>query len=332
MKLSQRILIATLALAIMVGLLAVPVRSAAPQTTPLGHSASAITRQQDANYRVYLPLILKPSLFQNVANGDRVAQTITLIGTYPLTLTDDLWVFVVPPNNLYYPQSLNACAKERTPKVNGKWEMRVGFGGPNNVGENFEILLTAAIPSASQLILDTLKRWCDAQNYPGFETLPAGVRVLDRITVTRTADRWGPAPRISNDMLPGIVTITSPIDRAEVNQEEIVKGTYTSDVVNDIWLLIYPPNGRWYPQSYDACRGDHVHKSNGRWDVRVTFGQPSNVGEPFDVVVILADANASHALDLKQREWCMKDDYRGWLTIELPQKIDEKAQIRVFRK
>jgi hypothetical protein len=268
----------------------------------------------------------------SVAEGDRVAQTITLIGTYPANLADDLWVLILPPNERYYPQSLNACNRERTPKINGRWEMRVGFGGPNNVGEPFRIVLTTANAQASQVILDTLSAWCQANNFPGLEQLPPGLTILEQITVTRTAEKSGLAPALSNTTLPGQIAITNPIDNAQVPQSLTVMGTYAPEVTNDIWVLLYALNGRWYPQSSDACSGMHTQKADGQWQVQAYFGGAGNVSEPFDIVVVLADQRASAALDAKQRQWCAENNYPGWLTIELPEGLAEKSRIRVVRK
>jgi hypothetical protein len=62
------------------------------------------------------------------------------------------------------------------------------------------------------------------------------------------------------------------------------------------------------------------------------FGGAGNVGEPFDIVVVLANANANTALDATQKQWCQANNYLGWLTIELPEGIAEKDRIRVYRK
>jgi hypothetical protein len=322
------------ALVIAIGSLAPTASGSTHQATQPKNRSAPIARRQTTEHQIYLPVIMTPSLITNVRPGDEVAQTITLIGTYPVTLTADLWVFVVPPGGRYYPQSMNACNRERTPKVNGKWEMRVGFGGPDNVAQPFRIVLTAADTQASQLIVDTLHTWCQAGNYPGFEQLPPGVTPIEAITVIRSADpadRWGPAPAISNIELPGEVTITSLANGAQVPQWLTLLGAYTPAATYDIWVLVYPTNGRWYPQSTNACAGVHTQKSGGRWQVPAGFGGAGNVGEPFDIVVVLANATASMFFDAKQKEWCLANNYPGWLTIELPQGIAEKARIRVYR-
>jgi hypothetical protein len=220
--------IAAFALTIAIGSLAPTASGSIHQATQPENGSAPITRRQATDHQIYLPAIMTPSSISIVGQGDKVAQSITLTGTYPVTLTDDLWVFVVPPGGRYYPQSLNACNRERTPKVNGKWEMRVGLGGPDNIAQPFRIVLTAANQQASQLIIDTLSAWCQAGNYPGFEELPPGITPIEAITVIRTADRWGPAPLISNFELPGQVIITSPTHGALVPRSLTVVGSYTA--------------------------------------------------------------------------------------------------------
>lgn len=330
MKLLRDIPARTSAFVLIVVTLVIALTSTFGQTPHPGQILAQV-RMQSSNNRLFIPLIATPSWFKNVKSGDRVAQTTTLIGTYPPSVVDDLWIFVVAPNGQYYPQSFDACNQARTPKLQGQWEMRVSFGGDEDIGQPFRIILTTAIGSASQVILNTLKEWCLTDTFPGFAQLPAGIIIHEQLTVTRTAELWGPAPAISNITLPGSVLITSPLDGAQVPQEEILRGTYTSDATSDIRVLVYATNGRWYPQSYDACTGDYIHKGNGRWDVGATFGDKSSVGEPFDIVVILATPVARDALDRKQREWCANNSYPGLLTIELPLGIHEKHRIRVYR-
>jgi hypothetical protein len=286
-----------------------------------------------ASSTVYVPLVRKENPFLNLSPGAGVARSITVIGEYPVQMLEDLWIFVVPRGGRYYPQSFNACERERTPKHDGRWEMRVNLGGDNDVGIHFQIMLTSANATASQSIADTLKVWCDTRNYIGFESLPQGVTLLDWIEVVRTADIWGHAPQISNSDLPGSALITSPVSGTQVAQSTRVRGTYSSDTLADIWVLVYATNGRWYPQSRDACRGRPALKANGQWETPTVFGdKDKNVGEPFDTIAVLADAQASKSFSEMLQEWCQMKKYPGLITIELPQGIAEKDRVRVTRR
>lgn len=268
----------------------------------------------------------------NLVNNGDVARTMTLLGEYPNDLSDDIWVFIVPPNLVYYPQSNDACTGINKTKLNGKWEMRVGFGGPNDVGLPFEAVLATADKTASKTIVDTLKSWCKNDHYPGMDVLPAGVTEKIRVSVNRTVEQVAPAPAISNTELPGEIAVTSIADGADIEQAAVLKGTYSTDATADVWVLVTATNGKWYPQSANACKGIHVTKKNGQWSVPAGFGGPNNAKEPFDIVVVLADASANATFDALMKQWCATNNYPGLLTIELPQGIQEKARLRVIRK
>ncbi|HPJ30062.1 MAG TPA: hypothetical protein PLZ42_01580 [Methanothrix sp.] len=273
----------------------------------------------------------------NVADGDRVPQILTLMGTCPTDLKEDIWVFVVAPNGLYYPQSPDACnISWRTPKVNGRWEARVGFGQPEEVGEYFGLVLTVADQNASRDISDTLNLWCEDGVYTGWKRLPPGVAEAQRITVVRNAEIWAPAPNISNANLHGEVSFINISKNDPANPVPVqmnIDGNCTSDHEGDIWVLVYPTSARWYPQSISPCGGVHTFEANETWRTTVTFGGvDKNIGEPFDIVAVLANRTASNFFDKKQREWCEADNYTGYLTIELPQGIEEKDRVRVYRK
>ena len=268
----------------------------------------------------------------NVADGDTVAQAITLIGNYPRYLEDDIWLFVVSPDGYYYPQSVNPSNDTwRAPKNNGKWEMWAGLGTFDEVDEFFDIVLTVADSSSSQYISNSLKDWYESNYYPGWRRLPSGVTEVERITVIRGADRWGPAPEISNADIPGEFSFSNIADGDRVPWRINIVGNSSSDLESDLWVLVYAPNGRWYPQSVDPCNGDHVRKYGWMWEVPGYFGGDGNIGEAFDVVAVLADETASEFFDAKQREWCNAGDFTGFLTIELPPGVDEKDRVRVYR-
>jgi hypothetical protein len=293
--------------------------------------ATAASSRAQPQYKLYLPLVQRSHLITNVLDGAHVARTITLLGDYPPGVSDDLWIFVEPENNRFYPQAqIDDCQAKRTPNIGGHWEVRAGLGQPENTGEQFRILVTATKPVTSQLILDTLGQWCQAQDYPGWEALPKGIQVLDSITVTRTAKLWGDPPAISNTQLPGAVKITDPISGTEVPVTYTIRGTYSSDTTADIWVLIFPTNGRWYPQSFDACAGIHTQASNGQWQVLASFGGPQ--GERFDVIVVTANPQASAFFDATQRAWCTAGDAPGFLTLALPLGIDQKDWIKLVKK
>jgi hypothetical protein len=121
-------------------------------------------------------------------------------------------------------------------------------------------------------------------------------------------------------------------DQAQVPQRQNIAVKYSSDVADKIWVLVHAPNGRWYPQSTNACRGVHTRAGDGEWQVVSGFGGAGEVGQAFDIAVVLADAAANQVFEEKQKQWCEANNYLGFLTIELPQGISEKARVHVTRK
>jgi len=270
----------------------------------------------------------------NLADGATVTQIVNLVGEYRADPTDKVWIFVLPTNNLYYQQSRDPCNGTGTPQQDGRWEMQVGVGIANDIGQPFEIVVGVANAAADKYIVDTLKAWCRANNYPGFPQLPPGVTETQRIQVTRATTNkqvWGPAPDISNAKLPGQVTLSNLKDGGSVAQTMTLKGTYSADATDDIWVLVYPYFGRWYPQSAAPCTGDHAQKNGGQWSSKAIFGNDQDKGKPFDVVVVSANAEASKFFSDKQKEFCAANNFPGFLTIQLPQGIMEQVHYRVYR-
>jgi hypothetical protein len=268
----------------------------------------------------------------NVVDGDRVAQSLTLIAEYPGKLEGDLWVFVVSPNGRVYPQSEDPCRGTSAFQAEGKWEIRVALGTAESVGESFDIVLAVAKTPADNLYITyKLMAWCIAGDYPGFETLPEEVTEVHRVSgLVRTDETWEQPPNISNTRLDGQVAITSIASGASVPEVTSIEGTYLH-ATGDVWVLVSPIYARWYPQSETPCAAAHARQENGQWQApKVSFG--GKAGEAFDVVVILATPEASAFFDSKLKLWCKAGYYSGLRTIELPQGIDEKARLRVFRE
>jgi hypothetical protein len=126
------------------------------------------------------------------------------------------------------------------------------------------------------------------------------------------------------------VTITSPAEDDTVGAEMAVDGTYVN-VEDDIWVLVVPSHGRWYPQSEFPCEATHVIKGNGQWQApKVTIGDEP--GYPFDIVVVSASEEASAFFDSRLKLWCKASYYPGLRTIDLPPGLHEQDRIRVYRE
>lgn len=212
--------------------------------------------------------------------------------------------------------------------------MGVSFGGAGHVGRRFEILVTTADDEASRLISQTLQTWCQQGDYPGFpqDELPDGLTKHQRITVRRGSEWSAPSPDISNVELPGQVTLEGIESLDTVPQSLTVSGTYTSDVTDHIWVLVYAPDGRYYPQSTNACEGISTIPGDGLWEARINVGGDGDAGKPFDIIVVLADEDAHAIFEARQQRGCATGEYPGYLFIQLPRGIDQKASVSVTRR
>jgi hypothetical protein len=270
----------------------------------------------------------------NLSDGDRVAQSIPFIAEYTGDLDSDVWFFVKSPNGRLYPQSDAPCQGQPAFRKDNRWEIRAGLGPPDesSVGDLFDILITVPRTSEdSEYIALKLIAWCNQGAFPGFETLPEEVSEVHRVTnLVRSDEHFGRPPDISNTQLQGQLSVTSLFEGDTVPEQVTLSGTY-QNVAGEIWVLVSTWYGQWYPQSETPCLASHVLKDNGQWTApKVTFGNDS--GYPFDIVVVLANEEASAFFDKKQQLWCRAGYYPGLHTIELPQGIQEKARLRVYRE
>ncbi|MBM3187215.1 MAG: hypothetical protein FJZ90_00655 [Chloroflexi bacterium] len=141
-------------------------------------------------------------------------------------------------------------------------------------------------------------------------------------------------PHLTPTTLPGEVRISDPKNCATGLPAGVpipVSGT-CRDIPDDldIWVLVYAPNGKYYPQLDEdpECDGEPSAKcSGGRWGVTIYLGDPEHGGQ-FDIVCLLADQIASQFFMNKMIEWC-PGPYPGLWPYELPTGIMEKDSITV---
>lgn len=96
----------------------------------------------------------------------------------------NIWLIVVPPNNLFYPQwpppTVYTVGDETT------WEGRALLGQPEEVGMQFSVFAVVADPQADKTLRDYVRRCEETGDWPGLPSLPPGANVYyDLITVTR---------------------------------------------------------------------------------------------------------------------------------------------------
>jgi hypothetical protein len=111
----------------------------------------------------------------------------------------------------------------------------------------------------------------------------------------------------------------------------VTTGTYTGTPANvTLWVLAYAPSLRYYPQSPNACQGEPPYQEDGEWYVPAYLGEQGGPPEWFDIVVILADQQASQFLSNTVKEGCLSGQYLGVPAAQLNQMaITEKGYITV---
>ncbi|MBM3187214.1 MAG: hypothetical protein FJZ90_00650, partial [Chloroflexi bacterium] len=99
----------------------------------------------------------------------------------------------------------------------------------------------------------------------------------------------------------------------------------------DIWVLVYAPNGRYYPQLDEdpECDGEPPPScSNGTWGVTTYLGETGQSTQ-FDIVCVVADQSASRFFMDRMIQWCRARSWPGLRPYELPPGIEEKDSISV---
>lgn len=272
----------------------------------------------------------------NLLDNDTVAQSTTIMGTYSAELENPFWVFVAPHAVAkIWPQSPDACEGESVYTQQGLWEVRAGIGGPDSTGEFFDILIVIADEAASTEISQTLEQWCRVNSYPGLDELPAGAELYKTITVRRSAATSGLRPAFVYEAhYPGNV-IFDEIIPASTNDPSLysVSGTFSDIEEAHLWVLVYTPDGRFYPQTLDACGENHIASTeDGHWQVRAKLGNVQDAGRDFEVLAVLVDEEIHQVfLDYLATE-CETLSFKGFLSIELSGGVDVKASETIRRE
>ncbi len=115
-------------------------------------------------------------------NAGTVASPVSVRGSYANLPTGyTIWVAVMPHDSgLYYFQHGPAAAS------GGTWSNSAYLGSESGVdrGKQFDILVVTANPDAGVYISGLLEQWKQSGNYPGLDSIPAGMTVYHRVTVT----------------------------------------------------------------------------------------------------------------------------------------------------
>jgi hypothetical protein len=94
-------------------------------------------------------------------------------------------------------------------------------------------------------------------------------------------------------------------------------GTYSGDLTNkEIWILVYPSNLAYYPQSTNACASISTPFANGQWAETIRLGR-EGVPEAFHVVAVVTEVGspASEAFHNYLTVGCDTGNYEGLAVI-----------------
>jgi hypothetical protein len=92
-----------------------------------------------------------------------------------------------------------------------------------------------------------------------------------------------------------------------------LSGTYSGDLTNkEIWILVYPPNLVYYPQSTNACASLSTTFANGQWQEKIILGR-KGVPEAFHIVAVVTEVGSSASEDFHDylNVGCKTEDYEG---------------------
>ncbi|MEL6628062.1 MAG: hypothetical protein AAFQ83_14875 [Bacteroidota bacterium] len=123
------------------------------------------------------------------------------------------------------------------------------------------------------------------------------------------------------------VQIISPLKGDSVECRVLTMGVYPDASDKDIWVLLKPSDGKYYPQS------DHTNtsfKRNGEWQVITRFG--GDQGEAYDIIVYETDPSATQFFSETIQSWKDALTYPGLEQEDLPKGAVEVDRIVVSLK
>jgi len=123
------------------------------------------------------------------------------------------------------------------------------------------------------------------------------------------------------------VQLISPLDRDVVSCRILSKGVYPERNEKDIWVVLKPSDGYYYPQSDET---NTSYKRDGEWQVITRFG--GDQGEQFDLIVYEADASASQFFSQTIADWKENESYPGLQVDQMPNGLNEVEHIQVTLK
>ena len=117
------------------------------------------------------------------------------------------------------------------------------------------------------------------------------------------------------------VQVTSPTENDTVQCRNLTMGVYPEGHNKDIWVLLLPSNGLYYPQSDNT---NTSYKNDGKWQVITRFGGSMN--EDYQLLVYETDSLASRFFTQTIEKWKAAKEYPGLTKEQIPdgaKKVDE---------
>jgi hypothetical protein len=91
------------------------------------------------------------------------------------------------------------------------------------------------------------------------------------------------------DVEVSIASILNCADNLPTASSIPLTGTYSGDLTNkELWILVYPPDLKYYPQTPDACTNVSAEFAGGQWSTIIRLGR-AGVPEAFHIVAVVTD-------------------------------------------
>jgi hypothetical protein len=117
-------------------------------------------------------------------NGDFVTSNIDVKGLAKnIPAGETIWLMVVSPTGKYYPHSPAIMPDIQT----GLWQLKgVTLGTPVDNGKSFYLITTTADTNSKSDLDNYFKKVALADGWMGLDTLPPGIKVYDKVKITRS--------------------------------------------------------------------------------------------------------------------------------------------------
>ncbi len=118
--------------------------------------------------------------------------------------------------------------------------------------------------------------------------------------------------------------IISPMDGDRVDCRILTMGVYPEPLEKDIWVLLKPSDGFYYPQSDQT---NTSYKRDGGWQVITRFG--GDLGENYEIIAYEADSAATEFFSSTIQKWKDELFFPGLELDEIPEGAEEVDRITV---